>query len=87
MPLRQLAALEHLQDILRQLEQPHAVRHRRLRLPDLLGEVAERQAELVEHGGEGARLLDGRQIFAGDVLDQAEQQRVAVVGLAHHRRQ
>ncbi len=39
-------------------------------------------AELVEQHGVGARLLDRRQLLARDVLDQPEQQRVAVVGLA-----
>ena len=86
MTLGQLAALDHLQHVLGQLEQPHAVRHRRLRLADTLGELAERQPELVEDDRERARLLDRRQILARDVLDETEQQRVAVVGLAHDRR-
>ena len=52
-------------------------------LPDALGDLAERQPELVDQQGVRARLLDRRQILARDVLDEAEQQRVAIVGLAH----
>ena len=44
-----------------------------------LGHVAERELELVEQDGVGARLLDGGQLLARDVLDQPEQQRVAIV--------
>jgi hypothetical protein len=49
-------------------------------------ELAERELELVQQQRVGARLLDRRELLARDVLDQAEQQRVAVVGLAHERR-
>ena len=35
----------------------------------------------------GARLLDRGEILARDVLDEADQERVAVVGLADHGRQ
>ena len=72
--------------VVRQLEQADPVRHRRLRLADPLGDLAEREAELVDQDGVPARLLDRRQILARDVLDEPEQQRVAVVGLAHDRR-
>ena len=51
-------------------------------LPTRSASVAERQTELVEHDREGARLLDRREILARDVLDEAEQQGVAVVGFA-----
>ena len=69
-----------------QLEQPQPVRDRRLRAPDPLGDVAERERELVDERRVGARLLDRRQLLAGDVLDQREEERVPVVGLPHDRR-
>ena len=68
-----------------QLEQTDAVRDGRLRLADAFGDLAEREPELVEQQRVGARLLDRRQILARDVLDEREQERVAVVGLADDR--
>src|SRR5919204_749794 len=56
--LRQLAALEHREDVLRQLEEAHTVRDRRLRPADALGEVAERQRELVDQDRVRPRFLD-----------------------------
>ena len=52
-----------------------------LRLPDTLRDLAEREVELVEQHGVRARLLDRREILAGDFLDEREKQRVAVVRL------
>ncbi len=86
MALGQLAALDHREHVVGQLEQPDAVRDGRLRLADALGDLAEREAELVQKERVGARLFDRRQILARDVLDEAEQQRVAVVCLANERR-
>src|SRR5207249_1543502 len=54
---------------------------------DSFGEVAEREPELVHQHGERPRLLDRRQVLAHDVLDEREEERVAVVGIAYHRRQ
>ena len=85
--LGQLAALEHREHVVGKLEQPQAVRDGRLRAADALGDLAERELELVEQDGVGARLLDRRELLARDVLDEAEQERVAVVGLADERRQ
>ena len=85
MTLGELTALDHLDHVLGKLEQPHPIRHRRLRPADTLGELAQRQPELVEHNRERTRLFDRRKIFARNVLDETEQQRVAVVGLAHDR--
>jgi len=53
---------------------------------DALGDLAERERELVDQHRVRARLLDRRQLLARDVLDEAEQQRVAIVCLAHDRR-
>ena len=54
--------------------------------PTRSDDLAERELELVHQHRVAARLLDRREVLARDVLDQAEQQRVAVVGLADHRR-
>ena len=86
MALGQLAPRDHAQHVLGQLEQPDPVRDRRLRAADALGDLAEREAELVDQHGVGTRFFDRRQVLARDVLDEAEQQRVAVVGLAHDGR-
>ena len=83
--LGELAAGEHPEHVLGQLEQAHAVRDGRLRAADPLGDLAERELELVDQGRVGARLLDRREVLAGDVLDEAEQQRVAVVRVAARR--
>ena len=84
--LRDLAALDHREHVVGQLEQAQLVRDRRLRAADALRDVAERELELVHQHRVAARLLDRREVLARDVLDQAEQQRVAVVGLADHGR-
>ena len=56
--------------VVRKLEQPDAVRDRRLRAADPLGDLAEREAELVDQHRVRARLLDRRELLARDVLDQ-----------------
>ena len=43
----------------------------------------ERQPELVEQRRVGAGLLDGREVLAGDILDEREERRVSVLGLPH----
>ena len=50
--------------------------------PDPLGHLAERELELVDERRVRARLLDGGKVLASDVLDEREEQRVAVVRLA-----
>src|SRR5207249_721785 len=62
------------------------VRHRRLGLADALRQLAQREPELVQEQSVGPRLLDRRELLAGDVLDQAQQERVAVVGFAEESR-
>ena len=42
-PFRQEAALDQAEDVLRQLEEPDAVRHRRLRAPDALCDFPQRE--------------------------------------------
>ena len=85
--LGELAALDHREHVVGELEEPQLVRDRRLRASDPLGDLAEGQLELVQQHRVGARLLDRGEILAGDVLDEADQERVAVVGLADHGRQ
>src|SRR5439155_17480351 len=82
---RELPALDHAEHVVRQIEQADAVRHRRLRASDAFCDLAEREAELVEQYRVGPRFLHRRQLLARDVLDQSEQQRVAVIRLAHDR--
>ena len=82
--LRELAALDHREHVVGELEQPQLVRDRGLRAADPLGDLAERELELVDQQRVAARLLDRREILAGDVLDEADQERLAVVGLADH---
>ena len=84
--LGERAALDEVEHVVRQLEQSQTVRHGRLRAADPLGELAERERELVLEKRVGACLLDRREILACDVLDEREDQRLAVVGLADERR-
>ena len=87
MTLGQLAPLDHPEDVVGELEQPQTVRDGRLRRADALGDVAQREVELVDEHGEGARLFDRRQLLARDVLDQPEQERVAIGRVPNERRQ
>src|SRR5665213_588357 len=80
--LAQLSDLEHAEHVVGLDAQADPVRDGRLRAADALRDFSERQPELVDQHGAGARLLDGRQLLPRDVLDQPEQQRVAVVGSA-----
>ena len=84
--LAQLAALDHREHVVGEVEQPHPVRDGRLRPADPLRDLAEREPELVDQERAGPRLLDRGELLAGDVLDEREQERVAVVRLAHERR-
>src|SRR5919204_2448617 len=84
-PLGQLAAGDHPQHLVGKLEQPEPVRDGRLRPAHALRDLAERESELIEEDGVGARLLHSRQLLAGHVLDKREQERVPVVRLADKR--
>ena len=87
MSLGQLPALDHPEHVVGQLEQADPVRDGRLGAADPLGHLAERERELVDQDGVGTGLLDRRQLLAGDVLDEPEQERLAVVGRAHDGRE
>ena len=80
-------ARKHPQHVLGELEQPQSVRDRGLRPSDALRDVAERELELVDERGIGARLLDRRELLAGDVLDEAEEKRVAIPDVPDERRE
>src|SRR5436190_266423 len=81
--LAELAALEHAEHVVGQLEQPNPVRDGRLGAADAVGHLAQREPELVDQDGVRTGLLDRRELLARNVLDQAQQQRVAVVGVAN----
>jgi hypothetical protein len=87
MTLGDVSTREHPQHLFGKLEQAEAIRDGRLRPADPLGDVSEGQLELVDERGVGARLLDGGQLLASDVLDEAEEQRVAILDVADDRRQ
>ena len=84
--LRQLAALDEREDVLRQVEQPEPVRDTGLGPAHSLGHLRERQPELVEQRRVGTGLFDRREVLAGDVLDEREEERVSVLGLPHDSR-
>jgi hypothetical protein len=85
MSLAQVSACEHPHHFLRKLEKPQAVRDRRLRPPDALRDVAKRKLELVDERCVSTGLLDGGELFAGDVLDEPEEKGVAIRYVADDR--
>jgi hypothetical protein len=82
MSLAQVSTCEHPQHFLGKLEKPQAVRDRGLRPPDALRDVAKRKFELVDERGVSTGLLDGGELFAGDVLDEPEEKGVAICHVA-----
>ncbi len=67
-----------------ELEQPEGVRHRRTVLADALGDVLLRQREVVLEVAVRLRLLERREVAALHVLDEREQEVIAVRdALAH----
>ena len=85
MTLGELPALHEAEDVLGQVEQANAVRDGGFDRPTRSA-TSPSEPELVQEDGVGARFLDRREIFAGDVLDQRQEKRVAVVGLADDSR-
>ena len=84
-PLREQPALDEAEHIVRKVEQPDSIGHRRLRAPDALCHVAERERELVLEDRVRAGFLDRREVLARDVLDERKQKGVAIVGGADER--
>ena len=66
----ELAALEHLAHQARQLEEPQQIRDRRARPADGVGCIGVREPEFLDEPVQRARLLDGVQVLALNVLDQ-----------------
>ena len=86
MTIGQLASFNHAEHVLRELEQADPVGDRRVRAADALADLTEAEPELVDQERVSPRLLDRGELLARDVLDDAEQERVAVVGLSDERR-
>jgi hypothetical protein len=84
-PFAQIPAREHPQHLLRKFEQPQPVRNRWLRPPDAIGDIAERELELVHEGRVRARFLDGRKLLTRNVLNEAEKKGVAILYVADDR--
>jgi hypothetical protein len=84
--LGQVAPLDERQHVVGKLQEPQAIRDGRLGLAHSLGQIAERELELVQQERVGASFLDRGELLSGHVLDETEQERVAVVGLAHEGR-
>jgi hypothetical protein len=73
MTLGDVSPREHPQHLFGKLEQAETVRHSGLRPTDPLGDVAQRQLELVDERGVGASFLDRGQLLACDVLHEAQE--------------
>jgi hypothetical protein len=85
MSLTQVATRKHPEHLLGQLEKPQTVRHRGLRPPDALSDIAERELELVDERRVRASFLDGRELFASNVLHESEKKGVAIPHIADDR--
>ena len=79
MPLREGARVDHLDDVVRQVEQAHRVRDVRTAAPDPLRENGARHTQVVEQDGECPCLLDGAEVLPHDVLDQRQLERTGLV--------
>ena len=87
MPHRELPAREQLLHRRRQPQQPQKVRHSRALLAHSSGDLLLRHPELVVQLVIRVRLFHRVEVFALDVLDQRELQRVAgLEGVLHHGR-
>src|SRR5262249_31315571 len=84
-PIGELASLDHAEHVLGELEQADSVGDRWVRPANALADLAEAQAELVDQQRVRPCLFDGGELLARDVLDDADQQGVAVVGLTNER--
>ena len=85
MPRRERPLLERGPDRHRELQEPEGVRDRRTVLADALGDLFLRQAEVLAEVAVGVGLLERRQVAALEVLDEGEEEVVAVrESLADH---
>src|SRR4029078_10234174 len=83
---RQSSLLNHLLHARWKLEQPERVRDRRALTSDLLRDLGLCQAEVLDQGEIGARLLDGVEILALDVLDERHFEQPILGDLTDDRR-
>ena len=72
MALREPAAVDQLDRLVRQLEQPDGVGQVAAASPEPACEVGAGDVEVVEERGDRAGLLDDGEVGAGDVLDERE---------------
>ncbi len=79
MPLGEDARVDHLDDLVGQVEQPHSVRDVGAAASNPLGQDDAGHAQVVEQDGERSGLLDRAEVLADDVLDQRELERPGLV--------
>src|SRR3954468_16583365 len=84
--LAEVALLEQLQRLVRQLQQADQVGDRRAAAADPLGQLFFGQAEVLDQGGAGSRLLDWVEVLADHVLDQRRLQPLSFGLVADDRR-
>ena len=84
--LREITARKHPENVLGELEQPNSIRDGRLRATDAVCHLAERELEFVDQRRIGTGLFDRREVLASDVLDETEEERIAVADVTHDRR-
>ena len=73
MTLGQLSPLDHGEDVVGELEQAETVRDGRLRCADALGDVAQREVELVDEDGEGVGPGDWVLIHVGFAMSKIDE--------------
>ena len=78
-PSLSVPAVEQVEHLVGQVEQPQQVRDRDARAADAAADVLAREPELLDEQRAGARLLDRVEVLAGHVLDQRELERLGVV--------
>ena len=82
MALGERAGLEELERLVGQVEDPDQVRERGAAAPEAPAELLLGQAEVLDQRRAGARLVDGVELLARDVLDQRH---LHALGLAPRR--
>ncbi len=87
MSLGEGVPFEHLDDRVRQVEQPQQVAHGDAAASHAATHLRARQAELLHERGASSCLLDRVEVLAGHVLDQGDFKRGRIAPLAHERRE
>ena len=86
MALAELARLEQLERLVGQVEQPDQVGDGGAAAADAPRQLLLGEAEVLDQGGAGARLLDRVEVLADHVLDQRHLQPLGQLGVADDRR-